>query len=414
VVNEHGGHGELLVALERLLNLFEQPRKKSPVEALPQNTSAYLKLMAAYGFARLGASERASTIAREGFGQLTGRLHDPIHASLTAAFEARITMAIDGRSRYAQLPDALLAQRAGLDRVTSYKVLRVWEVSWILSPGFDREDAIGTFSRRVSRDRPPVVFALDAPPEVRAARIADHLESSCALDRDPGIARIASCLDGLAELPEVHAMPILTRAVQLIDTLPDPPIELRIAVLLLIAQFGWGELVPMMFDPFAAQLATIPPERLGYPLLATLQALRRLDLRDAMGRVVATLEPLLESWAAMPNTNLQPAASRLMIGGAMSFLDDPQGHQLLQQARRKLEQAMTLTSRLALTRMIANSYALASIPSAIAGIESLHALQWREITDSFGTNSHFCLAALDFADSLIVGLIEARLGRGAA
>ena len=67
-----------------------------------------------------------------------------------------------------------------------------------------------------------------------------------------------------------------------------------------------------------------------------------------------------------------------------------------------------------LLRATALAYAMAPISVAIAGIERLGAERIHGITDEYGTNSHYCLAMLVFAESLILGLSEARVGRGPA
>ena len=74
---------------------------------------------------------------------------------------------------------------------------------------------------------------------------------------------------------------------------------------------------------------------------------------------------------------------------------------------------MTLTQRLDLTRALASAYAQAPINDALAAIADLSS-QLRDITDSFGTNSHYCLSVLHFVESLVVGIASDDLALGEA
>jgi hypothetical protein len=403
---------ELGTALERLLERLDQPRRVSPVEAPRVLTNAYARSMIAFGFARIGNVERARDLLAGAFTDLDR--NDAVHGCLVEVFTARVEMAIAGRARDAPLPESTLDRLAQLDRISAYKVSRLWAASWILQPGFKRVEPTMMNAPRRTQWSGSEVFSLDAPPDVRAMRIAAHLESSTGLERSGRFARIAECLEGLIDLPESAAMSILTRAVHVIDAAPNPPIELRVSVLQRIAQFGWGELVPVMFEPFAAQLVALPPDRLGTPLLAALQALRRLDLREELGRVAAAFEPALTT---LPNHAMgddwgAPGAL-YALAGVLDLLGDPRGDAIVEPALEHLEDGkLTITQVLQTIRVMAAGYAFTSIPRAVEGVEKLCS-SWSSITDSFGTNTHFCLAILDTVDALVVGISEARLGRGA-
>ena len=74
---------------------------------------------------------------------------------------------------------------------------------------------------------------------------------------------------------------------------------------------------------------------------------------------------------------------------------------------------MILPEKLDLTRALALAYAQAPLSNALGGIAEL-ANQLRDITDSFGTNSHYCLSVLNFVESLVLGITSDDLALGEA
>ena len=66
-----------------------------------------------------------------------------------------------------------------------------------------------------------------------------------------------------------------------------------------------------------------------------------------------------------------------------------------------------------MTHSYAQAYAQAPIGDALAAIADLSG-QLRDITDSFGTNSHYCLSVLHFVESLVLGIASDDLALGEA
>ena len=187
--------------------------------------------------------------------------------------------------------------------------------------------------------------------------------------------------------------------------------KLRVAVLQVIAKFGWGELVPRSFEPFIAQLAALA--QVVEPLLATLQALRRLDLRDALSHMVASFDGEIDALREVAaDDNWGAAGVRCPLAGALMFLEDPRGDVVMEPALTRLQHPLTLSQRLKLVRAIAMGYSFSTIPRAIDATDRL-CEAWPDLTDNFGTDSHYCLSVVEFVDAIVVGLSEARLGRGA-
>jgi hypothetical protein len=69
--------------------------------------------------------------------------------------------------------------------------------------------------------------------------------------------------------------------------------------------------------------------------------------------------------------------------------------------------------RLPLVRALALAYSQAPLANALGGITEL-ANMLKDISDSYGTNSHYCLSVLDFIESLVLGITSDDLALGEA
>lgn len=307
------------------------------------------------------------------------------------------------------LPEPLGSQLAGLDRVARYKVDRLREASRILEP-LERPDAIGAFSKRQHDSRGPEFAELRklSDPTARAKEIARLTEVA-----DKAIeAEKARLLDGifdvLLELPEAGAVPILSRAWPIIATLPEARHAVLYGEALVVAgHFGRTELVPDLLDALGIAVRAVPGTELDRVLDQSLRALRRIGLRREIAELLADVETALDTNSANQRARLALAAGLAYLGETARALP------ILEQARRTLGESMTLTARLELTRALAQAYAQAPIGDALAAIAEL-AGQLRDITDSFGTNSHYCLSVLHFVESLVLGIASDDLALGEA
>ena len=406
--NASGEH--LAKALVQLADkITSTKRKRSPVEAPVAQTGAYVSFQLAHGFARIGQLERARALSTEAQSALAAVIADPVHSYLASAYAARVEQAIAGLPAETPLPDPLGSRLAALDRVARYKVDRLREASRILEP-LERPDAIGAFSKRQHDARGPEFAALRAitDPAARAKDIAKLVDIA-----DTAIeAEKARLLDGvfdvLLELPESGAVPILGRAWPMIETLPEPRRAVLYAEALVVAgHFGRTDLIPELLDQLGVAVRAVPGTELDRVLDQSLRALRRIGLRREIAELLADVETHLDTGA----TNLR---ARLALAAGLAFLGETaRALPILEQARKALGENMTLTARLELTRALAAAYAQAPIGDALGGIAELSA-QLRDITDSFGTNSHYCLSVLHFVESLVLGITSDDLALGEA
>jgi hypothetical protein len=409
----------LAAALDRLAaQLAGIQRKRSRVEAPPELTNAYTAFVFAAGFARLGERERAQQRAGEARTALEPVLADDVHAFNIAAFAVRIEQALARRPRHAPLPEPLIERLHALDRVARYKVDRLRESL----PALETEpvvDAIGEFARLESPRLipPPELVALLAvdQPAARAARIEEHLARMTATAAGERAPLLAACLDAMLELAEDQVIPLLMHAIPLLEGLP---LELHARALTVAARFGWGELVPELVGALRARVASASPSALGPMLSPALRALRGLGLRDEMAALLATAEPLLgpdrdrtDLETERARRNEIPADSdehrglRLTRAGGLAFLGDPRGQALLNDAHAAVEKTTHPFRRLLLVRDLTRGYSHAPTDLALEQIAKLAAC-FGNITDTFGTNSHYCVSVLHFVDSLVHGITD--------
>jgi hypothetical protein len=401
---------QLTTALDRLREkIGTTRRKRSPVEAPATQTGAYVDLQLAHGYARIGQHERARALEQGARAALGSVLNDPVHNYLVNAYSARVEQAIAGQPPETPLPDNLGAQLAALDRVARYKVDRLREASRILEP-LERPDAIGAFSKRQHDSRGPEFAALRALTDVakRAKEVA-RLVDTAAKSEEADMARLLDgCFDVLLELPENQAAPILLRAWPIIGKLPEPRRAVLYAEALVVAgHFGRTELVPELLEHLGKAIPAVPGNELDRVLDQSLRALRRIGLRNEIAELLGDVEKHLAN-------NTAHLRARLALAGGLAFLGDTsRALPILDTARKALGESMTLTARLDLTRALAQAYAQAPLGHALGGITEL-AAQLRDITDSFGTNSHYCLSVLHFVESLVLGITSDDLALGEA
>ncbi len=406
--NASGEH--LSKALNALSDKIGSTRRKpSPVEAPKHLTQAYVSFQLAHGYARIGQHQRARTLVNEARQALAAVATDAVHAYLMAAFTARVEQAIQGLPPETPLPEPLGSQLAALDRVARYKVDRLREASRILEP-LERPDAIGAFSKRQHDSRGPEFAALRgiADPGARAKEINRLVDVASSANEAESARLLDGVFDVLLELPENGAVPILARAWPMVQKLPAARHAVLYGEALVVAgHFGRTELVPQLLEHLGEAVKAVPGTELARVLDQSLRALRRIGLRREIAELLADVENALDAG----NSNIH---ARLALAAGLAYLGETtRALPILEAARKALNDPMTLTQRLDLTRALAQAYAQAPIGDALAAIADLSG-QLRDITDSFGTNSHYCLSVLHFVESLVLGIASDDLALGEA
>lgn len=410
------GHGDLALAevlsaeLERLYSLVRATkRERSAIEADEAVTAAYARRLFAHGFARLGRRDQTLALLAE---DDAADKRDPVHGVLLGILEMRVRHALEGLSPMAPLSGELTARLNHLGTFERYKVDRLREASRILEP-VERLDAVRGFQRGEADPRGDEfagLRALDPGPEL-SARVAAIVERACDDATTP--AERARLLDGAMDF--FFALPV-SRATALLEQLVGSlePVErfyralLVEEALVLAAHFGHDALIVQLTERLSGLIAELGPERareLGSVLEGALSTLRRVGLRD---RAAA----LLDAVAAISDGDApELLLARVHVAGGLIHLGaSARAEPILAEARGVLDTPMPIKDRLELTRAMAGAAALFPAEARVAEMRAL-ARQLTQISDSFSTNSHFCLSLLHFLESLITGLVPPDRGR---
>lgn len=390
---------QLRVALERLHERARTTsRRRAPTEPTPfaNTTGAYVSLIVAYGFSRAGDPTRARALVATAREALGTRLANRMHSYLVSAYEERIEQAIAGLPPETPLSSELMAELTEIgrsDRTMRYKIDRLRESSTILEP-LEELDASRAFREGTNRERD----ALRSLPEPE--RVAE-------LERLAGRGeRLADCLDLVLDLPPAAASGVLGSAVTAVERLPEAERSAQYARALVAAShFGHVELTASLLSRLQSTIHQAP-DQLPRVLDRSLRALRRVGLRTEMIELLQVVEHGF--------SDKTPLAARLAVAGGLGHLGQTdRALALMDQGRARLDQLEDPEQRLALTRALARAYAQAPLERALEGIAEL-ASQLRHVSDSFATNTHFCLSVLHFVESLVTGITSDDLALGEA
>lgn len=392
--------------LEALLKAFEEtPRKRSAVEAPAAFTRAYVGLEFAWGFARLANAERARQLRDAALAALDRR--DPVHQYLTRAYQVRIDQALEGVAPDTPLPPEVNGLLNGLESFTRYKVDRLRQFSQVLEPQ-ERLEAIGAYWRH-TRDggRGEELAALRALREPAELLKAIQSRMSVAVDgqlnAEERVRLIDGLLDYLPQLPEAHALPLLQRFLGAGEGLaPRHRAQVLEDALKVAGHFGRTALVKQLVLQLGNVIKELGSEgvsEVGGMLVSGVRMLRRVGLRDEAAELLSRASTVLKGEdVATLQARLGLASGFMYLGAfaaAQPIVDEAQ-------VRLGRESGLNPGERQRLSRATTQALSHASTEIALPGLLRV-AQQLAWITDSYNTNSHFCLSLVDFADALVLG-----------
>ncbi|MDP1825372.1 MAG: hypothetical protein Q8L48_19095 [Archangium sp.] len=392
--------------LEALLKAFEEtPRKRSAVESPPQLTRAYVGLEFAWGFARLANAERARQLRDAALAVLDRK--DSVHAYLTRAYVARIDQALEGVAPYTPLAPEINGLLTGLEALDRYKVDRLRQFSQVLEPQ-ERLEAISAFWRNNTREgRGEELGALRSLREPAELLKAIQTRMSVAADAQLGVEERVRLIDGLLDylpqLPESQALPLLQRFLTIGDALAAKHRAVVLEDALKIAgHFGRAALVKQLVLQLGNAIKEVGGEgvgEIGGLLVSGVRSLRRVGLREEAGELLSRASTVLKG------EDVPTLQARLGLASGFMYLGAfQQAQPIIDEALGRLgrESGLIIAERIKLTRATAQALSHASTELALPGLLRVaQQLPW--ITDSFNTNSHFCLSMVDFADALVLG-----------
>ncbi len=391
--------------LEALLKAFEEtPRKRSAVESAPQLTRAYVGLEFAWGFARLANAERARGLRDAALNALDRK--DPVHNYLTRAYVARIDQALEGAAPDTPLPPEVNGLLNGLEAYMRYKVDRLRQFSLVLEPQ-ERLDPMGSFWRSSQNARGEELAALrglkDPAELLKAINSRMSVAGDAQLAIEERVRLIDGLLDFLPQLPESQALPLLQRFLTMGEAMAPKQRAMVLEDGLKVAgHFGRTALVKQLVGQLGNVIKELGAEgvsEVGQMLVAGVRSLRRVGLRDEAGELLARASTVLKG------EDTKTLQARLALASGFAYLGaTPQAEPIINEVQVRLgrESGLIIADRLRLTRAVAQALSHASTEVALPGLLRIaQQLPW--MTDSYNTNSHFCLSLVDFADALVLG-----------
>ena len=384
-------------------------RTRSTIESThPEElTHAYVRLVFAWGLARLGRPQAAREELEAATRLLGGRLTkrgDAVHKAAFAAYAARVQQALDGLPPGAPLsadaggPIALREALGGIDR---FKYDRLVQVSRVLAP---RQD-VDAFEKWAHRDDEPFAgLALLTQPEALAGLFDRTLADLGNRGPELRAAALTEIFEYLEALPEPLAVPRLLAAIEGIAQVPlDARPRLLRSAMLLAGYYDRSDLVDRALAAIAASDAELIAEQpAAYAELLTRCA--PLLRRNAHEAELAGLLTRLEQRVA-DDQGLVGVTARLHLAAGFAALGQPSRIQPAFAAAHALlpELAGVPTNYQTLLREIAGALSRSSPGQAIAGARALLE-RLASTTDSMSTNSHFCLAVIQLMEAVVLSL----------
>jgi len=405
--------GHLTAQLEDLLKRFgKTKRKRSAVEAPEKLTGAYVQLLFACGFARLGQSERARELRDAAGGELPRG--EPIHDFLRQAYLRRVEHALEGLPAETPLPSELSGQLNQLERFVRYKVDRLRQASFVLEP-HERLDPVLAFQQAKSDPRGEELAPMRGmtDPDQLSRAVAQVMTTAIA--PDTAIKDRDRLFDGVMDffpmLAESESVPHLRTLVDNVE-----PIQLARRcmlleeALMLSGFFGRGDMVQELVERLKlliGELGTEHVTEVASTLGQCLRSMRRVGLADEAGELLTAVASAVKGGG----TPVMVARLQLAAGLAdMGRIDQAQA--MLQEGSKALkDKSLLLVDRLELTRAMASAASHLPQAQALAELQRL-GTQLPLISDSFNTNSHFCLSVIQFMESLILGYASEQLALG--
>lgn len=402
--------GRLVEQLQTFQQAFEKTkRKRSAVEAPEELTGAYVGFVFAYGYARLGQSETARTLRDRSMGALD--TNDTIHGFLARAYSARIDQALEARPSGTPLPTEISGELNNLEKFHRYKVDRLRQASNILEP-HERLDPVRAFQRGEKDPRGEEFAELRGMTDTEelAGRIDGLMTKALEAAPEERDRLFDGTMDFFPQLPSRAVPHLQTILGNIGDIAPARRAMILEEALILAGFFGRGELVRETATTLQGLIAELKPDEaveVAGEFGHALRSLRRVGLRAEAADLLDTMNK------SVTGDGVQPLVARLHMAAGLAYLGDTKrADPILKGALNTLvNDPLTTPDRLKLVRGTAVAWSQYPQDNAIHGLRQLGD-QLAHISDSYNTNSHFCLSVIEFVESIVLGYASEDLAMG--
>jgi hypothetical protein len=414
-VRTHGSEGDagdLGRLADELIRVRDEylatERERSTIEkTFPgARTDAYVRLLFAWGLARVGrpqAAREEQEAARALLGDAISPEHgDPIHIAAHAAYAARIEQALEGLppgAPFSADPSGPIDTRERLGTMERFKYNRLVQLSRVLDPRAD----VDAFEKWGRKDEEPFEgLALLTQPEALAELLDRMLANMGSYGEDRQARELSDLLEYVEALPEPLAVPRLRGALRFINSTPlaARPRLLRNA-LLLAGYYDRPDLVSEVLATLAhsdAELSERHPAAYAELLTRCAPVLRRSNHEAQLGALLSKLE------AQVSDTELAGVTASLHIAAGFAALGQPGRIQSAFAAAHALLPELTKPNEYQpLLREISVALSRSTPAQAVAGARALMQ-RLPGTSDHMSTNSHYCLAVIHLMEAVVISL----------
>jgi hypothetical protein len=379
------------------------------------DTGPYVDLMFAYAFAQLGEATLCHDLVRESQQKLTRR--DDVNNWLTAAFEFRISEALDGRRGASRFPEHMLETLEITDRLPRYKIDRLREHSRILEP-HEKIDPYrrwhGRFADDLSRE---LALLFDMHDRAKLADRLKQLLSGKTKSRRPEPRVLATALELAPRLGESFAADLLYQVERGLGTVTEA-VDVAMLIeksLFLAAHYDKKDEVQDLVGRFHSFLggkgSSLPTNNLETLLGASFRGLRKLGLRDEAAKLLERMAAVIQERksAQAKNHDEQGKELRLLLQVAAGwfYFDDVEPARVILDAARTALFDESLPPVAQTQLACAYSTALGQAPLDLSMPRILELFRkLTSVQDAFTTNSHYSLSRLDVIEAAILALVS--------
>ena len=407
-----------------------------PPAAIDPQTGCYADLIFAYAMARLGENAECQAILQDVDAKLN--TSDTIHGWVRRAFQLRIDQALTGQAHRGELSEELMADLENMDRLERYKLDRLRQQSRILEPHV-RIDAYRNWHQGFPDELTRALAELQ--------NIADHGELKNRItglmeeytDADQRVKLLPDALQLAPRIGEEFAATLLSYVPGLLtesDQAMDHALMLQ-ASLQLAAHFGradhcqqlaqsLSEILPDLVSDYLSIGRQASPEQkekaqtIESLLSKSFQGLRKMGMRDEIGRLYGLVAELVESnpkgGSRRAEKDSTSRAQRLLLcvaTGWYYFGLENEARAISDKVRATLRGGgLAVMEQKNLTCAYLEAIAQAPVEESIQRVEEILSVDEKgesvfpRISDQMTTASHFSVSQLQVLEESVLALVN--------